>query len=149
MPSSWVGDTTLPPVSHLVQPSDLPAQDEALAAELVAGLPDRPTVYASMGTAFGDDPGLWELVLDGPAGAAAGEGDPSAAWEYARRDSSLNVRTTGPMLASAEWPEPARPDLDYYRRLWFSRRAEEFIYFGPGPYRARDAWPGAPRGWVR
>lgn len=70
MPPTWMGDTHVPGPCHLVQPSDLPPtdQDRLVVDEILDGLPPgRPVVYATLGTAFTDDPGLWRLVFDGVA----------------------------------------------------------------------------------
>ena len=66
LPPSWLGDIAVTPTSHFVQPAD-PSHDvdDGTAAALLAGLPDRPTVYLTLGTVFADTPGLFQTVLDG------------------------------------------------------------------------------------
>jgi UDP:flavonoid glycosyltransferase YjiC (YdhE family) len=66
MPHSWIGDVPLHPTAHLVQPADpTDAHDDGTAAALLAGLPDRATVYVTLGTAFAGASGLFQTVLDG------------------------------------------------------------------------------------
>jgi UDP:flavonoid glycosyltransferase YjiC (YdhE family) len=66
MPRSWAGDRSLTPWTHFVQPADPAADvDDGTARELVAGLPDRATVYVTLGTVFAGTPGLFQTILDG------------------------------------------------------------------------------------
>ncbi len=66
-PPSWFRLEALPPTVHLIQPPEpLPADDRSIDA-LFDGLPDRPTVYATLGTTFNAEPGLFDLVLRGLA----------------------------------------------------------------------------------
>lgn len=67
LPRCWFGSESLPATSHLVQPDDPPAVDDSGVDELLFGLGDRPTVYATLGTVFNDSTGLWDLVFDGVA----------------------------------------------------------------------------------
>jgi UDP:flavonoid glycosyltransferase YjiC (YdhE family) len=65
MPRSWIGDVPPEPTAHFVQPSDPPDElDDGTAAALLAGLPDLPTVYVTLGTVFADTPGLFQKVMD-------------------------------------------------------------------------------------
>ena len=66
IPRSWIGDVPLDPTAHFVQPADPTGEnDDGTAAALLAGLPERATVYLTLGTAFADTPGLFQTVLDG------------------------------------------------------------------------------------
>jgi UDP:flavonoid glycosyltransferase YjiC (YdhE family) len=58
----------LPPVAHLVRPVPFdPPGGDALPG-WVHDLPDRPTVYASMGTVFNRVPEVWRAIVDGLSG---------------------------------------------------------------------------------
>lgn len=65
MPPSWIGQQELPPTSHLIQPTDLPVDDDASVDDLLGAGDSRPLVYATLGTGFTDDPELWAMVFDG------------------------------------------------------------------------------------
>lgn len=44
---------------------------------------------------------------------------PFERFEYARRDAQLNATRPGPLLATQQWPEPARPQERRFRfRYW-------------------------------
>lgn len=49
---------------------------------------------------------------------SAGSGSEDARFTYGRRDTSLSVRQSAPLLATGEWPVPARPAE---RRIIFRR----------------------------
>lgn len=73
--------------------------------------------------------GAWEAVV---ASAfvnqrLAGQ-DPRSAPEFARADARLST-ADGPILATREWPEPARASLDRPRRIYLPTRAENLLYF--------------------
>jgi len=71
--------------------------------------------------------GTWDQVF-----LAAGEGDapPEApAWATTRRDGALAVHAPEPLLATAQWPEPARASLEHRRIVTFPRRADSMIFF--------------------
>ena len=66
LPASWIGsDLTLSPNTHLIQPPEPETTDDGSVDELVAGLPDQPTVYVTLGTTFNGEPGVFEMVLEG------------------------------------------------------------------------------------
>jgi UDP:flavonoid glycosyltransferase YjiC (YdhE family) len=69
LPPSWLGDTPLPPVAHLIQPPEpeVGDADDDLAGALFDGLPDRPTVYLTLGTTFNTEPGVFAMALAGLA----------------------------------------------------------------------------------
>jgi MGT family glycosyltransferase len=68
LPPSWMGETPLPPVAHLIQPPEPPVpDDDGRALELFARLPDRPTVYLTLGTTFNSEPGVFAMALEGLA----------------------------------------------------------------------------------
>ena len=81
---------------------------------------------AAMGA--GDQGGAWEVVLPGgPSGRQLAMGP-----ESTRRDEAMNYRAPEVTI------DADRPSLDESRRLFFSRQADELIYFRPaGPYRWR------------
>jgi N-glycosyltransferase len=64
LPASWIGsDLTLSATTHLIQPPEPETTDDGSVDELFAGLPDRPTVYVTLGTTFNGEPGVFEMVL--------------------------------------------------------------------------------------
>jgi UDP:flavonoid glycosyltransferase YjiC (YdhE family) len=66
MPASWIGsDQALPSTTHLIQPPEPETIDDGSVDELFASLPDRPTVYVTLGTTFNGEPGVFEMVLEG------------------------------------------------------------------------------------
>jgi UDP:flavonoid glycosyltransferase YjiC (YdhE family) len=66
MPAGWIGsDVTLSATTHLIQPPEPETTDDGSVDELFAGLPDRPTVYVTLGTTFNGEPGVFEMVLEG------------------------------------------------------------------------------------
>ena len=66
LPSSWFGSAALSDNSHLVQPVEAPGADDGTAQALLAGLADRPTVYATLGTEFNSTE-MWDEVFEGVA----------------------------------------------------------------------------------
>lgn len=58
----------LSPVTHVLRPTlfDRPENEEL--PDWLSSLPDRPTVYGTLGTVFADSPGIFEAILDGLAG---------------------------------------------------------------------------------
>ena len=48
-----------------MQPPEPTEVDDGRAAALLAGLPDRPTVYVTLGTTFNQTPGAFAMVLAG------------------------------------------------------------------------------------
>ena len=66
LPASWIGsDQTLRATTHLIQPPEPEATDDGSLDALFDGLPDRPTVYVTLGTTFNAEPGVFEMVLEG------------------------------------------------------------------------------------
>jgi len=66
LPASWIGsDQVLRPTTHLIQPPEPEATDDGSVDALFDGLPDRPTVYVTLGTTFNAEPGVFEMVLEG------------------------------------------------------------------------------------
>lgn len=55
--------------------------------------------------------------------------------EYSRRDAALGVGGDAPMLATAQWPESPRPDLDFNRYLTLPSQPGTYLYFSSLPYR--------------
>ena len=66
LPSSWFGSARPAGNAHLVQPAEAPATDDGTARELLAGLSERPTVYATRRTEF-NRPDVWREIFDGVA----------------------------------------------------------------------------------
>ncbi len=65
-PPSWIGsERVLEPTTHLVQPPEPEEIDDGRVAALIADLPDRPTVYVTLGTTFNATPGAFAMVLAG------------------------------------------------------------------------------------
>lgn len=96
------------------------------------------------GTTVGAQGRSSQTVFLGPDAAAAMEGvDMAGLPEYGRRDGALAVSADQPLLASVQWPERARPDLDYRRTISLPSNAGQYQYFDTGPYR------GTPGGWYR
>ncbi|MEL7473995.1 MAG: hypothetical protein AAGK04_11825 [Planctomycetota bacterium] len=53
--------------------------------------------------------------------------------EFARRDATLNHRPPTPILASDDWPQPARASGEFISRFRTSPSARSFTFFrGPG-----------------
>jgi hypothetical protein len=101
----------------------------------------------------GDGGGGWGLVFDSPqtAGVLAGM-DRRGLAEFSRSDGRLGVRSSGPLLASGQWPEPDRASLAYPRRVSLPTRAETLLFFEGQTERwgyrgeGAGAWRGAGRG---
>lgn len=62
-PLLWFGDPGATTVDHLVQPPLYQVGAQA-APDWLERLPDRPTVYVTMGTAFNDRPALFATVVE-------------------------------------------------------------------------------------
>lgn len=64
-----------------------------------------------------------ELVFASPSVTrqmlASGD-DETTTWEFARSDSRMNASADGPLLATAQWPEPERAWLTFTRSVWIS-----------------------------
>jgi MGT family glycosyltransferase len=66
-PPEWFSARALTPTTHLIQPPDPdPRADEGVDG-LVQGLDGRPLVYATLGTTFNAEPGVWGMILKGLA----------------------------------------------------------------------------------
>lgn len=63
-PSLQVADIDRIATAHPMRNTDLPAADEELPG-WVADLPDRPTVYVSLGTIFNTNPQVFATILEG------------------------------------------------------------------------------------
>jgi hypothetical protein len=62
-----------------------------------------------------------QALLNGPEAQWIEDyvGGPGNLPEYARRDAALAVAPeASPLLATNQWPQPSRPDLDYTRTLY-------------------------------
>jgi len=73
-------------------------------------------------------------ALDPPAAALASQP------EYARLDADLSPRVVSAQQARDEWPEPDRPSLRDYRRLYFNSRPGEYLYFDARREHSRREW---------
>lgn len=62
--------------------------------------------------------------------------------EHVRRDGELAVATPSPLLATAQWPEPARADLSDRRYLYLPERASSQLFFVPGAGGFDDGYRG-------
>ena len=93
-------------------------------------------------------------LFDGPEAAEFLDavGGPGALPEYARRDESLAVTgPSGPLLATNQWPTPARPDLDYTRTLYLPNGNGQYQvinYASDRPYTG-PSYERYPRYYVR
>lgn len=65
-PSLQVADIAAIPTAQAMRNTDLPADDADLP-DWIRHLPDRPTVYVSLGTIFNDNPEVFATILDGLA----------------------------------------------------------------------------------
>ncbi|MBL8991182.1 MAG: hypothetical protein JNJ48_06340 [Phycisphaerae bacterium] len=116
-----------------------PTPTVAVSAALLAlfcGLGGCAVPVATSGGATVGVPGRPDAALYGPE--EGGEG-----WEYARRDGALAVAGEArPLLATEQWPQAARPELDFDRRLRLPADPGSLLYFSDSPYRAwyRDGW---------
>lgn len=126
-----------------------PTPTVAVSAALLAlfcGLGGCAVPVATGGGATVGVPGRPDAALYPPQDS--GEG-----WEYARRDGALAVAGEArPLLATDQWPQAARPDLDYDRRVRLPSDPGSVLYFSDRPYRAwyRDGWPSRDhRPWYR
>lgn len=71
--------------------------------------------------------------------------------EYARRDGALAVAgADGPLLATSQWPQATRPDLDFNRYISLPSQPGTYLYFSDQPYRGWYARPyyAAPGGYT-
>lgn len=60
--------------------------------------------------------------------------------EYARLDADLSPRVASAPQARDEWPEPDRPSLRDYRRLYFNTRPGDYLYFDAQREHRRYEW---------
>lgn len=78
----------------------------------------------------GDQGGQWEAVFL-PASTYAASELSGPGWEGARRDDALGVRGPAVVLASTQWPEPARASLERPRRIRLENDARDLLFFTP------------------
>jgi hypothetical protein len=121
----------------------------ALAGACAAPLERRPEPLArdSGGEPLEGAGGSWAAVLHTPGVARITQyADLTTLPEYARNDAALGNSPRGPLLATAQWPEPARPDLAYPRRVFLDPRPDAITFFQAGPtsYAPYRTYPGAP-----
>lgn len=57
----------LSPLTHVLRPEPFDRSSEETLPAWLDELPDRPTVYATLGTVFPDTPGIFEAIIDGLA----------------------------------------------------------------------------------
>lgn len=62
-PPGWFASECFRPTTHLLQPPDDQSEGGSLP-DWFASLPDRATVYVTLGTVFNQTPGVFEMVLD-------------------------------------------------------------------------------------
>jgi hypothetical protein len=126
----------------LLSPTSIPRRHAsrlpALASLLLllgACASQQPAPAASAAPARTPHPsGRWETVfLTTDAAATLAEYDQSELPGYDRRDADINFAPSQPLLATAQWPEPDRTDLQWQRYLVLPRHADTVIYFVPGP----------------
>lgn len=90
--------------------------------------------------------GSWELVLGTPEASAHAQ----AGWEADRNASVLAARSQDARTAADEWPQDPKPRLEYARRVYLPRHANEVIYYpderspgrGPGNTYPGGIWWG-------
>lgn len=70
-PPEWFDSSPLPLTAHLIQPPDAPARADESVDDLLQELDSRPLVYATLGTTFNAQPGVWSMVLEGLAAVNA------------------------------------------------------------------------------
>ena len=63
-PPEWFPPDALQATAHLIQPPDPDPHPGESTNDLLAGMDDRPLVYATLGTTFNTEPGLWPMVLE-------------------------------------------------------------------------------------
>jgi len=123
----------------------------ALATGCASGVPAREAAWGEGGGGQGRS---WEAVFL-PAGTAVAllRDEPTRRPEYARLDDDLSVRRARPLLATAQWPERARPTVTRTRRVFLERDARSVLFFLPRRERERDwdwwwwRWGDGDRGW--
>lgn len=64
-PPGFVDQATLPATAHMVQPLIFDRSGDEQLPAWVDGLPDRPLVYATLGTAFNQAPGVLAAIIGG------------------------------------------------------------------------------------
>ena len=65
-PPGWFPPEVFGPTTHLFQPPEDPPTDGALP-DWFAAMPDRPTVYVTLGGALNQTPGVFEMVFEAVA----------------------------------------------------------------------------------
>jgi MGT family glycosyltransferase len=97
-PPEWFRAGDLTPTTHLIQPPELRPWEGESVDRLVQSLDDRPLVWATLGTAFNAEPGVWPMVLEG----------------LAEVDANV-VATVGPDLDPAVFgPQPSHVRLERF-----------------------------------
>ncbi len=64
-PPEWFSSRPLPPTAHLIQPPDADAHAHESVDDLLRSMDRRPLVYATLGTTFNAQRGVWSTVLEG------------------------------------------------------------------------------------
>ncbi len=125
----------------------------ACALGCASGVPVREGAAWAEGGGGGQG-GAWEAVFLPAGTAVALLGDePALRPEYARLDDDLSARREGPLLATAQWPERARPTVTRTRRVFLERDARSVLFFLPRRELERDLewqrwrWGDGDRGW--
>ena len=84
-----------------------------------------------------------ELVFASPSVTrrmlASGE-DETTTWEFARSDGRVNTRADGPLLATAQWPEPERASLTFTRSIWISPNPNTITFSQPPSEAGAGGW---------
>lgn len=121
----------------------------AAVSGCASGVPVRSAGVGDGGAGGGGGGAAWEAVFL-PAGTAAAQvgSEPASRAEYSRLDGALSLREDGVLLATAQWPEPARPSVERVRRVFQERDARTALFFLPRRERARWGWEwGWRAGW--
>jgi UDP:flavonoid glycosyltransferase YjiC (YdhE family) len=63
-PPEWFSSRPLPPTAHLIQPPDEDARADESIDDLLPTLDGLPLVYATLGTTFNAQQGVWSMVLE-------------------------------------------------------------------------------------
>ncbi len=64
-PPEYAGDPdNIPPTAHLFRPDPFDRSGPEDLPDWIDDLPDQPTIYATLGTVFNDEPGVFELIID-------------------------------------------------------------------------------------
>ncbi|MEZ4572344.1 MAG: hypothetical protein R2849_18915 [Thermomicrobiales bacterium] len=64
-PPEFAGDPEhFPPTAHLFRPVPFDRSGDEDLPDWIDDLPDQPTIYATLGTVFNDEPGVFEMIID-------------------------------------------------------------------------------------